>query len=505
MKNFKRLFLGSLCTLLLVQALALPAAGTEATTQPTTEATVQPTGGVVAVPEAASESEFGTVCVNSGCRTIDGMIPLAGSEQKLDTAQGAFLYEVNTDTVVYSFNPDMRLAAGSMTKLITAIVALQYCELDDKVVVQSGIKSRLPASSVTMNLTSEEEVTVRDLLYGLLLTNANDAAVVLAEHIAGNRQGFVPLMNQWVQQIGCTGTEFATVHGVDGGESLTTARDMAKIIREAIQNETFREIFGATEYDMAATNKSEARDTMRTYNYMSDNHNIQQFYDTRVTGGVQVYESSSGACMGITATSTDETMNYIGVVLGCVRVYQENGWSVVTYGNLEEMTNLLKMGFNDYKINRVFYDGMTLSQVSVSGGECSAVALVKSNVESVVPGSAQMNNLTINLKMRDGGLKAPIEAGEQIGTVEIWYRNSCLAEAEVYSMGSVKASGKTGVTIRSTAVRSDLGDSGILSVIGTICVIVLGLAAAYLAFNAYMRSRIRAQRRRRRANRRRIR
>ena len=504
MKKFRQITFFLLAVLLLVQTAVLPAAAAE-TTQGETQAATQATESMEPVTLPTTEAEFGTVSVVNGCRTIDGMIPLSGGEQKLDTAQSAFLYEVNTDTVVYSFNPDTRLPAGSLTKLVTAIVALQYCELDDVVTVQSGIKSRLPVSSLTMDLTSEEQVTVRDLLYGLLLTYANDAAVVLAEHVAGNRQGFVPLMNQWVQQIGCTGTEFSTVHGVDGGESLTTARDMAKIVREATKNEIFREIFGATEYDMEATNKSEARSTMRTYNYMSDNHNIQQFYDTRVTGGVQVYESSSGACMAITATSSDESMDYIGVVMGCVRVYQENGWSVVTYGNLEEMTNLLKMGFNDYKVNRVFYNGMTLSQVNVNGGECSAVAMVTKDIDSVVPVSAQMNNLTMNLKMRDGGLSAPIEAGEQIGTVEIWYRTSCMAEAEVYAMGSVKASGDTGVTIRSTAVRSDLGDSGILSIIGTICVIVLGLAAAYLTFNAYMRSRIRAQRRRRRANRRRIR
>ena len=172
---------------------------------------------------------------------------------------------------------------------------------------------------------------------------------------------------------------------------------------------------------------------------------------------------------------------------------------------MEEMTTMLKMGFNDYKVNRILYNGMTLSQVTVDGGECSAVAMVKENVDSVVPSGAQMNNLSVNLTVRDGGLSAPISAGDEIGTVSIWYRNSCMGEALVYSMGEVRASGNTGVTIRSTAVRSDGGDSGIWSVIGTICVIVLGLVAAYLVVNAYMRSRIRAQRRRRRANRRRIR
>ena len=80
-----------------------------------------------------------------------------------------------------------------------------------------------------------------------------------------------------------------------------------------------------------------------------------------------------------------------------------------------------------------------------------------------------------------------------------------MAEAEVYSIGPVKASNDTGVTIRSAAVRSDADSASVWSVIGTICVIVLGLAVAYLAYNSYMRSRMRARRKKRRAQRRRMR
>jgi hypothetical protein len=105
----------------------------------------------------------------------------------------------------------------------------------------------------------------------------------------------------------------------------------------------------------------------------------------------------------------------------------------------------------------------------------------------------------------DGGLAAPIKKDQLIATVQVEYRNSVLAEAEVYAMGNVKRANETGVTIRSTAVRSDSDASGFLRVLGIICVSALGLAVAYLSFNAYMRSRMRARHRRRRANRRRSR
>ena len=133
------------------------------------------------------------------------------------------------------------------------------------------------------------------------------------------------------------------------------------------------------------------------------------------------------------------------------------------------------------------------------------VGEARTDIDSVVPNSAQMNNLQMNYKIVDGGLRAPIQEGQLIATLEVQYRNSILAEAEVYAVSAVKSIDNTGVTIRSTAARSDADDSGILSVIGTISVIIIGLAAAYLAFNAYMRSKMRARRKKRRAARRRMR
>ena len=112
MKKFKRLIPLLLCAVLMLQMAALPASATQATETQAAQTGQTQSGETQAT--AATEVEFGAVSIDSGCRTIDGKIPLAGAEQKLDTAQAAFLYEVNTDTVVYSFNPDMRLAAGGV-------------------------------------------------------------------------------------------------------------------------------------------------------------------------------------------------------------------------------------------------------------------------------------------------------------------------------------------------------------------------------------------------------
>ena len=192
------------------------------------------------------------------------------------------------------------------------------------------------------------------------------------------------------------------------------------------------------------------------------------------------------------------------MVLCATCTYHEvHEWMPVYYGNFNELTELLKYGFENFKINRVIYDGMTLSQFTVAGGECNAVGYATVNIDSVVPATAQMQNLVTRFSVVDGGLSAPVKKDQLIATMQLEYRNCVLAEAEIYSMGTVQKTTETGVNIRSTAIRSDSDDSGFLKVVGVLSVIVLGLAAAYLAFNAYMRSRMRARRRRRRENRRR--
>ncbi len=501
-----RLFSMILSVALVLSSLALPAAAA-AVTEPAAAETQ-----ASAVLTEPTEPEFGTVCINNGCRTIQGMVPLGGSDRRLETAQGVFLYEVETDTVVYSYNPDTKLHPGSLAKIVLAMVVLERCQLDDEVTVTEGIQSYVPAGANKVEpvyLKSNEHISVESLLYATMMINANDAAVALAHHVAGTTTAFLELMNAKVKQLGCTNTEFGNISGLYTAQSVSTARDMTIIMREAMKNETFQTITGTGEYTIPATDLTAER-TFKTQNYMVDDSTIQDYYDDRVTGGMQTYHESTGASIVCTATNRkneedQSALNYIAVVLGATRTFAENSWHPVNHGNFNEMATLLKYGFDNYKVNRIIYEGMALNQFIVGGGESYAVGEARVDVDSVVPINAQMNNLQMNYAVTNGALQAPVAKGDLIATLQVVYRSSVMTEVEVYAMGDVKSMDNTGVTIRSTAVRSDADDSGLLSVIGTICVIILGLAAAYLAYNAYMRSRMRARRKKRRAARRRAR
>ena len=497
MKKVKCLSL-ILSVLLLMQSVPVPAAAEAETTQ------TEPTETEQAITTQTEELPFGTVCIQKGCRTINGMVPLAGSEKKLETAQAVFLYETNSNTVVYAYNPDVKLHPGTLAKIVMALIVLENCGLDDLVTVTEGIQSYVPAGASkvqSVSLKSNEEIKVRDLLYALLLINANDAAVALAHHVSGTTAAFLELMNKRVKQMGCTNTEFGNVSGLYTAQSSSTARDMTRIVQEAIKNENFREIFGAKSYQIPDTNMVQGRKEFKTQNYMIDDSTLQDFYDSRVTGGFASYYESYGA--SIVCTAEYKNMNFIAVILGATRTFAENGWQPKIYGNFNEMSDLLDYAFNSFKINRIIYEGMALSTFKVNGGECNAVGQANVNVDTVVPINAQMKNIQMNYEAVDGGLTAPIKKDQMIATLEVVYRNSVLTEVEVYAMSDVMRADKTGVTIRSSAVEGSKGTPGFLSALGTICVIVLGVAIAYLAFNAYMRNRIRARRRKRRAQRRR--
>ena len=482
---------------LLLQCFALPAAATETT------APMIPEETAAALP-VEEELVFGTVSIQKGCRTIEGMIPVGGNDRRLETAQSVFLYEITTDTVVYSYNPDTKVHPGTLAKMVLAMLVLENCDRKDIVTVTEGIQSYIPAGSNNIKLKSFEQISVNELLHAVMLYGANDAAGALAHHVAGTTDAFLTMMNNRVKMLGCVNTEFGNISGLYTAQSYSTARDMAKIVREAIKNDDFTEIFGTAEYTIPATDVSEKR-KLDPQNYMMSEMVIPDFYDTRVTGGMQSYHKDTGASIVCVAKERKDNypLTYIGVVLGATRTFAENGWQPVNYGNFNELTTLLKYGFENFKINRVIYEGMSLSQFTVAGGESNAVGQAIVDIDSVVPINAQMQNLVMRFAVTDGGLAAPVKKDQLIATMQLEYRNCVVAEAEVYAMGNVKRSTETGVTIRSTATRSDSDTSGFLSVVGTICVIILGLAAAYLTFNAYMRSRMRARYRRRRENRRR--
>ena len=501
MKKFACLFL-LIC--LLLQCLALPAGATMTTEETQSTEETQP----------ENTAAFGSTSILNGCRTINAMSPLGGNERILKTAQAAFIYETTTETVIYSFNPDLRLYPGSLMKILTAMIAIERCELDEKLIVTMREIPKLPTGALNAGLKNGEMITLNDALHLLILESANDAALVIAEHIAGGQAPFVELMNERLAQLGCKNTYVTNCTGLDDPAQYTTARDMAKIILAACEYEAFREVFGAKTYTMAPTNKNENERKVVSTNYLVYELVLPQFHDSRATGGMPSYTSDvAGASIAFTAVENpnydnkedhDYGMNLICVSIGGARTVAPNGWKVQYYGSFEEALDLIDFAFSGYQIKELLYEGQALNQFPVSNGESAVVGQPIEPFVTVMPVGANMKHLTFRYSATGGGLYAPIAAGDQIATVQVWYVNSCITEAKLYAMNPVRANGATGVSIQGKG-RDDSNMGGVLKILGIICLVILAVVGVYLAYNNFRRYMAMSKRRRRRASRRRSR
>ena len=335
-----------LCLLMAAQFIWVPAYATEEEGQTVPAAETLPS----AAGETAPPSEHGGLApVLNGCRTMEAQEPLGGSVRLigLETAVSAFVYERNTGTLVYAFNPDMKMQPGTFTKLVAAAVAIENGNLDDVVTVNSLSYRSLPGGAVTAKpyLKEGEELTLRDLLHLMILTWANDATITVAEHIGGSQENFVKMMNEWIKEAGCTDTNFLNCHGLGSTEQRTTARDLARIVEHACRNAYFRELFGANSYKVPATNKTDAPRELKALNYLKEETYMPNLVYPGVTGGIAHYSEVSGA--SLVCTAEENGMSYTVVVLGATRTFKSNGWSVESYGNYEEAWTLLDYAFDN--------------------------------------------------------------------------------------------------------------------------------------------------------------
>lgn len=177
--------------------------------------------------------------------TEDENIGLEKTTERVAEAAGVFL--TSKKEAVYKKNIFEKLYPASTTKILTAYVALKNGNLDDVVTVSANAANQASDSSVC-ELKEGDKITLRDLLYGLMLRSGNDAAVAIAEHISGSSEEFVVLMNAEAKALGATGSHFVTPNGLHDEEHYSTVYDMYLFMNAAVKNETFLEIIKSSHY-----------------------------------------------------------------------------------------------------------------------------------------------------------------------------------------------------------------------------------------------------------------
>jgi D-alanyl-D-alanine carboxypeptidase len=244
-------------------------------------------------------------------------------------AHAAFLFDADTGAIFYAKDADAELPQASCTKVMTALVAVERGNLDQMITVGADAHAMVNSDSSYMGLSVGEKLPLRDLLYGLLLPSGNDAAVAIADGIAGSVPAFVALMNQKAAQLGLTRTHFENPHGLDASGHYTTARDLAVLAADAMRVPTIEQMTSTRAYNIPKTATHKAFH-LRTGNDL-------------LTGGRAYYPGAIGVKPGFTGPA-GYTMAFAAVRNGHMlvgSVLHDPSWQV----RIVDMHTILDWGF----------------------------------------------------------------------------------------------------------------------------------------------------------------
>lgn len=263
------------------------------------------------------------------CVSGSGSVPLEGISQ--DPAQFGGLFDLDGKRVLYGQNIYEHLYPASITKIMTAIVALKNGNLNDMVTVSQSALN-LEEGSQLCGFQAGDQLTLEQLLYGLLIYSGNDAAAAIAEHVGGTQENFVQMMNEEISRLGMTNTHFTNPHGLQSPEHYTSVYDIYLMLNEAIKYPKFVEIIQMGAYTISFKNTLGQENSI--YLESTDYYLIGEATEPK---GVTILGGKTG--------TTDEAGNCLALV--CQNEYGKTFISIVTNAETkpvlyEQMNQLLE-------------------------------------------------------------------------------------------------------------------------------------------------------------------
>lgn len=446
----------------------------------------------LARPALAAEDTRSAPQIYNGCVSLDAQKPLGGSEQLLETAKSALLYGLDSGTLIYAWNPDLPVDPSGMNKLMTALVALENTDPDDVVVVSRTALNTVAIGSVSAGLKAGEEITMRDLLYCMMVGSANDAAAVIAEYVGYSQEQFVAMMNDRAKELGCENTVFLNPTGLAQEGQYSTARDLAKITEVALKNELFAQIFCTEKYTVPATNKVDERNVVTT-NYLMSKETVKTQFDNRVTGGKTGALTTTDR--SLIATAEYDGKRFLTVVMSAKGTVTADGLSVKTFGSFEETRALLDYGFRQYSLMQVLQSGQVLEQFTVNGGENAAACGTAADLKATLPSQASAQEVTYQCTLNKEQLTAPITKGQVLGSVTVWFGETCVGSTDLVALHDVRPAGEGLVTLVPNAERPVDNTLRDLLIFGGLITLAVALIATIVLAVIYLIRRYKLERR----------
>ena len=326
------------------------------------------------------------------------------------SAKSAILIEGQSGEVIYEKNACEMLSMASTTKIMTAIVALESgCDLDKKYKIPP---EAIGIEGSSIYLTSNEELSLRELLYALMLESANDSAVAIAIITYGRIENFVEKMNEKAAELNLTNTHFENPHGLDAENHQSSASDLANLAKYALENELFAKIVKTRTYKIGGEN---------TLPRTLVNHNkLLRLYDG--ASGVKTgYTKKTGRCL--VSSALRDGVSLIAVTLNAPNDWQDHR-ALFDYGfSLYESVSLADIG--DYTV-----------ELPIKGGKKSTVLAVNNSELSFTQRRGEGDFYAV-LEI-NGDLSAPIYKGDSLGKIVFYKNDEKIGETNIVSLENIK-------------------------------------------------------------------
>ncbi|MDR4911208.1 D-alanyl-D-alanine carboxypeptidase DacF [Bacillus subtilis] len=337
-------------------------------------------------------------------------------------AKSAVLIERDTGKVLYNKNSNERLAPASMTKIMTMLLIMEAL---DKGKIKMSDKVRTSEHAASMGgsqifLEPGEEMTVKEMLKGIAIASGNDASVAMAEFISGSEEEFVKKMNKKAKELGLKNTSFKNPTGLTEEGHYSSAYDMAIMAKELLKYESITKFTG--------TYEDYLRENTDKKFWLVNTNRLIKFYPG-VDGVKTGYTGEAKYCL--TASAKKGNMRAIAVVFGASTPKERNA----------QVTKMLDFAFSQYETHPLYKRNETVAKVKVKKGKQKLIELTTSEPISILTKKGEdMNDVKKEIKMKDN-ISAPIQKGQELGTLVLKKDGEVLAESPVAAKEDMKKAG----------------------------------------------------------------
>ena len=348
------------------------------------------------------------------------------SEIPVINARHAVVFDRLSGTILYGKNENEQCKMASTTKILTAIVVIE--STSDLSTITTVSSKAAHTGGSRLGLSTDDKISIHDLLYGLLMVSGNDAAVALAEFVSGTVQDFSELMNQKSNDLGLTSSHFITPHGLDQDEHYTTAFELAKIADYALKNDFFAQIVKTSNYTINIDgNSKNLHNTNELLGYFDGIYGIK-------TG----FTNGANRCLVSSCKRGD--LDVICVVLGCDTKKNRTSDSV----------KLLNYVFNNFYVVNIYdaidkefdiWKSSKSSSIKVDKGICSNLNFYLNDEQikfkKIAINNSGLNKIDINIDCLDS-FSAPLDQNFVVGTLKVYINGTEYLSVDILNGSYVK-------------------------------------------------------------------